>query len=168
MSTAPIDDLPTARLVLRLFRAFEADLVKALEAQGITGVTLSGLTVLRPVETGGIGLSRLAADAGLTKQSVGKLVQEQQRKGYLRVAPDPVDGRAKTVMFTAKGQRMVEVSLATIQRFEARYREALGERRYRDFRRCLAILSDLHSDTNMNDGPSGEAKNGTRKPAGVC
>jgi DNA-binding MarR family transcriptional regulator len=56
----------------------------------------------------GSRLTDLAERAGLTKQAVGEVVAELERKGYAQRVPDPYDGRAKIIRLTERG---VEASL---------------------------------------------------------
>ena len=55
--------------------------------------------------------ANLAGRAGITRQSMGEVIRELVDLGILEMAPDPDDGRAKIVRYTAGGQAVRERGL---------------------------------------------------------
>lgn len=142
----PLDDTqPTARLLLEAFRAFERGLLTQLSAVGYDDITYSDLNVLRHVDPGGIQLSRLATDAGLSKQAVGQTVRSLAGRGYLKIVADAVDARAKNVNYSAKGRRLINAAIHAVQDYERRYQARLGPRSYGALRKYLHTLAKIHT-----------------------
>lgn len=78
----------------------------------------------------------------ISKQAVGKRIQEMVEAGLLVVGPDPDDGRASVVRRTAEGDRIVTVITSELAALESELAQQVGERRYRTFR---AVLDELAS-----------------------
>lgn len=80
------------------------------------------------------------AEGWISKQAVGKRIQEMVGAGLLTVEPDPHDGRASIVRRTAEGDRTLALILQESAGLEAELAARVGERRYRTFR---AVLDEL-------------------------
>src|SRR5829696_8461445 len=74
----------------------------------------------------GTRLTVLAQRATMTPQAMGELVDDLERTGYVRRAPDPADRRAKLVILTDRGRGSVEAALAVIKTIEADLATLLG------------------------------------------
>src|SRR5215213_3796973 len=85
--------------------------------------------VFQRIAPGGSRLTDLAAQAGITKQSAGFLVDQLERAGYVERVPDPEDGRARLVRVAERGARSVEASRAIVEQVEREWTDHLGERR---------------------------------------
>src|SRR4051812_13249112 len=74
----------------------------ALAAAGFGDLRTAHLPVIQALATHPAGLraTALAAYAGITKQSMGYLVDHLGAGGYAERAPDPTDQRAKVVCLT--------------------------------------------------------------------
>ena len=145
--------LPTARLVISLFRAFEQELIRQLSTRGITDVTPSHLNILRHLNNGGMQISQLAKDAVLSKQLVGRIVKELEQKGYLQLSPDPADGRVKFVRYTTKGTSLIATAVEIVTDTEQRYEKLLGSVEYKLFRKQLSRLTTLHTAQGNQNEP---------------
>lgn len=128
-----------ARLLVRTFDAMERDILRGFEARGIR-LRKTWLPVLRNVEVAGSNITEIAEAAGLSKQTVGPLVRELVDEGILAIEPHPDDGRAKLVRYTPAGLEGLGAGLEVIRSVEARYAEAIGERRWEELRRGLLDL----------------------------
>lgn len=102
-------------------------------------VLASGFTDLRPAHgnvlerltlTDEARLSAMAAAAGMTPQSLGELVDDLERRGYVERSEDPGDRRAKLVRLTAKGRRSIGAAAESIAVAERRLRKQLGASDY--------------------------------------
>jgi DNA-binding MarR family transcriptional regulator len=80
------------------------------------------------------------AQGWISKQAVGKRVQEMVDAELVTVQPDPHDGRASIVRRTAEGDRILALILREVAGLEAELARDVGERRYRTFR---AVLDEL-------------------------
>jgi DNA-binding MarR family transcriptional regulator len=117
---------PLGRFLIVLFRQFEDELISALNKSGHRSVTVSDFNVLRHVDPKGISSTRIANLAGITKQAIGKQIDKLEAEGLIRRESHPTDQRAKLIVFTKKGQRLIVDSIAIIQKIESRYARALG------------------------------------------
>ncbi len=69
----------------------------------------------------GIRLTELATRATLSLAACSEQVNELESLGYLERRPDPTDGRAKLIVLTPNGRRLIEASQASIARLEQRW-----------------------------------------------
>lgn len=88
----------------------------------------------------GIRPSEIATDAWITKQAVGVRLREMEELGWVRIEPDPTDGRAVLVKRTATGSRIRRAAREAIAELEHEWAEEVGPERYEIFR---AVLDDL-------------------------
>lgn len=80
------------------------------------------------------------AQGWISKQAVGKRIQEMLEAGLVTVEPDPLDGRANIVRRTPEGDHAMALVLRELAALEAELAGEVGERRYRTFR---AVLDEL-------------------------
>jgi DNA-binding MarR family transcriptional regulator len=109
------------------YRAMEGEVMEALTEAGHGVLTLAQARVFQRIAPGGSRLTDLADQAQVTKQTAGVLVDQLQRTGYVRRVPDPSDGRARLVVFTALGERACAVANGRVAEIEARWAAHLGE-----------------------------------------
>ena len=86
-------------------------------------------------------LTDLAAYAGLSKPSMSALVEGLVRSGYVERVPDPLDGRAQLIRFTARGWAFSDVAVREVQRVEQAWAARVGTDQVETLR---SILQDLH------------------------
>ncbi|MAE93300.1 MAG: MarR family transcriptional regulator [Deltaproteobacteria bacterium] len=139
----------TGQLLIRAARLFN-------ERAVARGRTLRGLD-LRPAHTAvfphlsleGTRMTTLAEKMGITKQAVGQIVAELERAEVLCRVPDPSDGRAKLVRFTAAGYRAVLDGMGVLREIENEFGAELGEalmaRLKRDLTKLLAAFEGAAS-----------------------
>lgn len=131
---------PTARLLIAALRSFEEDLQARLVADGWTDVSVAHTNTLRHLDPEGMQMHALARDAGVTKQAVTQSVRTLVERGLVEVVPDPDDGRARRVVYTERGRRLVRAAIGHIRAIEAAWAQTLGEDGYRGLRAGLARL----------------------------
>jgi DNA-binding MarR family transcriptional regulator len=96
--------------------------------------------VFAQIEPGGSRLTKLAAGARMTPQSMGAIVDELEDLGYVTRRPDPSDRRAKLVTLTELGQQVVDAGEVTVTGLEQDIIDVLGERGAEQLRRLLSKL----------------------------
>jgi DNA-binding MarR family transcriptional regulator len=79
----------------------------------------------------------------VSKQTVGSIVDQLERAGYVRRVPDPDDARARRVVITAKGEEIVAISAPVVAEIEAAWEAHLGRARTRQLREALTALRDI-------------------------
>ena len=128
------------RLLLRAQRDFDTALNARLRERGYPGVRLAHSALFAHIDPEGTRSSELAERAGMTKQGMGQLVADLEKKGYVERVEDPGDGRARVVRLTKKGRRHVRDAREIIGEIEEAYARRLGDGRLETLR---AILNDL-------------------------
>ena len=84
----------------------------------------------------------LTQRSGLTKQAVQQFVDELVADGIVERVADPADGRARIVVFTARGRNVLADANVVKRRIEADFRKRLGTDRFRQLAETLALLDD--------------------------
>ena len=125
------------------YRAMETRVFEGLAAAGFADLTPAQARVFQRIAPEGSRLTDLAAQAAITKQSAGFLVDQLERNGYVERVPDPADGRARLVRIAERGTRSVEASRGIVAQVEAEWTAHLGERRMTQLRRILADLREV-------------------------
>lgn len=98
-------------------------------------------TLLLPhIDLAGTRLTTLAERLGCTKQAVGQLVEELEAMGVVERTPDPDDGRAKLVRFSAKGRAGLLQGLSLLTEIEGELARTLGRPKLKKLRGLLAEL----------------------------
>ena len=113
--------------VLQLMAASEqAPLALAhLAARDKVGAAHVHLT--RHLSLEGARLTELAQAAGMTKQAMGDLVDQCAAWGLVQREPDPVDARARRIVFTASGLDWLAAFQAAVAQAEAEFQAAVGK-----------------------------------------
>ena len=125
------------------YRAMENELLEALAAQGFDDITLAQARVFQRIDKDGSRLTDLAEAAQVTKQTVGFLVDQLERAGYVERTPDPRDGRARLVRVAPRGAAATRASLAVVAEIEARWVAHLGKTRAARLREALMMLREI-------------------------
>jgi len=105
---------------------FAEGVTRGMHERGFTGVRLVHIALIRNVDEDGTRISEIARRAGMTKQATGQLVAEFVELGYIRIVPDPDDGRAKIAQYTAKGKRLLRAIVGSIAATESDFGAVIG------------------------------------------
>lgn len=106
------------RSLSRITRVYNRWLVEQLHSRGFRDFSPAYPPLLANLDTEGSRIGALAQRAGVTRQAAGQLLVEIEAAGYVTTRPDPDDGRATVVAFTAKGKRMLATVLELVEEFE--------------------------------------------------
>jgi DNA-binding MarR family transcriptional regulator len=121
--------------------AMYVDFRKLLEDTPYTDVRPTHGCVFRFVHGDGMRLTELASLAGLTKQSVGEIVDDLTALGYIERFPDPTDKRAKLIRLTKKGLDAQRIGLACFTTLEEDWSEVFGADRISALRALLEEIA---------------------------
>jgi DNA-binding MarR family transcriptional regulator len=119
---------------------FAEGVTRAMHARGFAGIRLVHIALIRNVDENGTRISDIAKRAGMTKQATGQLVAEFVELGYIKLVPDPDDGRAKIARYTAKGKRLLVAIVASIEETETDVATAIGTTQLEALKQILAKL----------------------------
>ncbi len=114
----------------------------ALAARGFPDIRPAHSAVFRYIAHSGSRVSELAGRAHLTKQSMSYLVETLACAGYVTIASDPTDGRAKLVCLTARGREVSEALVALSRDVEEQFAARLNPGRMATLRGLLGELAD--------------------------
>jgi DNA-binding MarR family transcriptional regulator len=101
-------------------------------------VAVTHIVINLPAE--GLGMSALAARAGLSLQRAGQLVAQLEEDGYVQRVPDDEDGRARRVVYTRRGRRLLRDIDSLVDETNALLASIVGEGRFEQLRADLARL----------------------------
>ena len=109
VSPQALDRLYSTNLLRQLMdvsAALNQRLLKLSALDGHEGLKMSFATVMAHAGFGQARLSDIAAMNGTTKQAISQVARELSDLGYIRLMPDPDDGRARLVMLTDRGRAL--------------------------------------------------------------
>ena len=132
----------TGLLLLYPYRSLESRVLAALAAAGFE-ITLAQARLLQRVADEGSRLTDLAAQAQVTKQTAGELVDQLQRRGYVERVPDPSDGRARLVRLAARGRDAAALATPVVATVEAEWSAHLGPEAMAALRSALTRLREI-------------------------
>jgi DNA-binding MarR family transcriptional regulator len=144
MITEPQPQRPLIALLSELRGAIADELHERLPEMGFGEIRPAHGCVFGNIDEDGARLTELADRSKLTKQSVGEVVGDLERLGFVERVPDPRDGRAKIIRLTPHGVEAVAAAQEIFADIERRFAEQVGERRLAEFRETLARLRQPH------------------------
>jgi hypothetical protein len=105
-------------LLRRTTQSMVEEISTRMATEGFPNCPPSFHPIFENLDPDGTRLTVLAARTGLTHQSVGEVVGELERRGFVERVPDPADGRARLVCLTAEGRRLVRTAVTVIAAIE--------------------------------------------------
>lgn len=132
-----------AVLMFVAHRHAETRILEHLAEAGFDDLTLAQARVAARIGEHGTRLTDLAAQAQITKQSAGSLVDQLERAGYVERHPDPADARARLVCLGARGRQAQQAAREMEQLIEQEWEQRLGTTRMRALRAALEDLREI-------------------------
>lgn len=114
------------RVLLSASGAFVRDMLRVVHEGGFNAVAEVHLTLFRNLDLDGTRLTEIASRARMTKQAMAELVDKAEDLGFVARQPDPGDGRAKIVVFTPAGLRLLNQQRKGIEAAERRMAAVTG------------------------------------------
>ncbi len=90
-------------------------------------ISAAHIHITRHLALQGSRLTALAQAAGMTKQAMGKLVDQCEAWGLVLREDDPLDARARRVVFTDSGLAWLQAFQDAVLQAEQEFREAVGQ-----------------------------------------
>ncbi len=119
---------------------------RALVAAGFTDIRKAHRTVLRDLLTAGLRPTELAGRMGVSKQAANDVLREFEAGGYITLARDPDDGRAKRIVATERGAALVRTASQTSAAIIGRWTDRVGPERFAEFETVLREIATGDSD----------------------
>jgi DNA-binding MarR family transcriptional regulator len=148
----PASELAAARyrdnalgvLLFLLVDDYESRFLAAYRKLGFDDVLRSHGAVMRHLDSSCASISELSLRAGITKQTIGKIVRQLECLGYLSVVTSSEDRRARIVRFSLRGERLVSASNRVVDEIRKHYRQRLGEQIFIRLNQLLdAVTAEL-------------------------
>src|SRR3954470_3959153 len=133
--------LPIGALLRLALDDVRTRIYRGVAAAGFDDVRAPHVTLFRWPGPDGRRPSEVAGDTQLSKQRVNDLLRELEERGYLRLEPDPTDGRARTIRLTPRGRRLHQTAVVVHADVEREWTRALGTRRFAHLRETLDALT---------------------------
>ena len=128
------------RQLLKLERHFTGQALALMHQQGIEDINLGHFSVLPFVDDQGVRATVIAQRSGISKQAVGKTLDDLKAKGYLMALPDPQDKRASLIRLSAQGVDMMKFALQATKEVERNWCELISDK---DFELFKSVCGDL-------------------------
>ncbi|MEN9382915.1 MAG: hypothetical protein RL323_58 [Pseudomonadota bacterium] len=125
------------RLMGHALRRFDARVMELMAHEVSVPLALSNLAargqvgaahihITRHLPLKGARLTDLAASAGMTKQAMGDLVDQCAAWGLVRREADPLDARARLIVFTPTGLEWLEAFRLAVEQTEREFKAQVG------------------------------------------
>lgn len=123
---APSEGAELALLLLGGFHSMTDEVIAALADRGHPDVRAVHEFALRAIDTGADTASELGRRLSVSKQAAAKTIATLERMEYVRLEPDPTDGRRRRIRVTPHGRDMVAVGSALFDDVRARWAAQIG------------------------------------------
>lgn len=130
----------------------------ALVERGFTDYRPTYQPIFQWCRPEGSRLTELAERAGVTKQSMGELIDVLEQRGYVERVPDPTDGRAILIRRTPRGWEVNRIARQVVEQIQQEWVQALGQERF------TALLDTLRQLALVLDEPLGAAPPEAHRP----
>lgn len=119
----------TSRLLYSVAWLFDRQILETVNQSGFPEIRMAHLHIPRNLDLRGTRLTVLAERAEMSKQAMGELVDQCEKWGLIERRPDEIDRRAKKVVFTARGRRLIDAVRKAVAVAERDMREQIGAKR---------------------------------------
>jgi DNA-binding MarR family transcriptional regulator len=130
------------QLLLKAARLLNERGVARIRERSRRDVRVSHTALLPHIDLDGTRITEIAQRMGISKQAVNQAVGEIEAMGLVRRTPDPDDGRAKLVKFTARGRRELLRGVSLLGELEDDIALQIGRQRVKRLREDLEMLVD--------------------------
>ncbi|MGL4608421.1 MAG: MarR family winged helix-turn-helix transcriptional regulator [Trueperaceae bacterium] len=114
------------RMFQRAARAYSELALEKLSAKGHEGLTLFHTNLISNLDVEGTHIKVLAERAGMSKQAMGQVANELEKRGYVKAVTDSKDKRATLITFTNLGWTFLEDAYEAKLAIERTYTAKLG------------------------------------------
>jgi DNA-binding MarR family transcriptional regulator len=136
-----LDDADIGMLAARLLFSVQRELFARLAELGFDDVRPRHGAVLAYLDPDGTRPGELARLSGRRKQTIGAIIDDLERLGYVTRRPDRLDRRAALIVPTDRGLRFIEASGAIVSEIELHQAAAVGTQAYARLKQQLRSIS---------------------------
>jgi DNA-binding MarR family transcriptional regulator len=119
----------TSRLLYSAAWRFDQRILAMVNRSGFPDIRMTHLNLPRNLDIEGTRLTVLANRAEMSKQAMGELVDQCEKMHLVERRPDAQDQRAKIVVFTPRGRRLIEAVRIAVTQAEREMEKKLGTKR---------------------------------------
>lgn len=123
------------RQVSRLLTRIYDDSLRPL---GIQETQFSMLVAVAMFGEDGTTMNALANNLVIDRTTLTRNIVPLEKAGYLRVARSPTDARARVILVTRSGERLIEAAYPLWEEAQGKIRRALGDDRFEALRSQLS------------------------------
>ncbi|GAA2693055.1 MarR family winged helix-turn-helix transcriptional regulator [Actinoplanes palleronii] len=129
-------------LAARLLFSLQSELFRRGAELGFGDLRPQYGAVLAYLDEEGSRQTELTRLAGRNKQTIGAILDELEKLGYVSRVPDPADRRARLIVPTARGREWMDLSDGIVADIERRHSAELGAATYAAFRETLQAITE--------------------------
>lgn len=129
-------------LATRLLFGLQSELFRRSAEEGFDDLRPRHGAVTAYLDENGLRQNDLVRLSGRNKQTIGAIIDELETMGYVSRVTDPADRRAKLIVPTERGRRLMQVSDAIVAEIEKRYTAKVGREPYAQFFRTLTAITE--------------------------
>jgi DNA-binding MarR family transcriptional regulator len=133
-------------LAARLFFSVQRELFDRLRELGFDDVRPRHGAVLAYLDEAGLRPGELARQSGRRKQTLGAILDDLERLGYIARGPDPDDRRSSLIVPTSRGLRFMRASDMIIAEMEAHHAAQIGAAAYGEIKQHLRSITSRESE----------------------
>lgn len=115
----------------------EESLQNYFAAAGLPRISKAKMMLLVNIANQVTRPSDVAKGLRITRQAVQQTLSELEQNGFISLNPDPSDGRAKVIQFTARGKTVAMTARAAMQMVDAELAKRLGSKKSEFLREIL-------------------------------
>ena len=124
-------------------------LLREMNDKGYEGLRANSGQILGAISREPRRIQYIASIIGISKQAASMMAKEFETLGYVNREPDPDDKRQIILSLSAKGEQLVEESIAGVIALEKKIRGLLGSG---DYGELEAIMADLYATATCRLG----------------
>lgn len=128
-------------LSTRLLFGLQSELFRRAAEAGFDDLRPRHGAVTAYLDERGLRQTELVRLAGRNKQTIGAIVDELEKLGYVERVADPADRRAKLIVPTERGRRLIELADRVVADIELAYRAKVGPEAYAQFLTTLKMIT---------------------------
>jgi len=137
------DQAPYIGALLRMgLDVARARILDALTEAGLGDLNLTHLSLFQYPPVDGGRPSDVAKRLRISKQSLNHILGQLERLGYLERRSE-AGSRQTTVHYTERGWRVLDTTIAVMQRLEADWQNQIGKRRFAELKATLKELAGV-------------------------